>query len=68
MQNNIDYIYLDITENMLNLKKFLKLRDNKEQFNEIKANNRVGLPCAVINEGEEIYFDIENNLNYLKER
>lgn len=57
-QNNIDYIYLDITENMLNLKKFLKYRDNRPEFDEIKKTGRVGLPCIVINDGEKIVFDV----------
>ncbi|MBP1924754.1 glutaredoxin-related protein [Sedimentibacter acidaminivorans] len=66
MQNDISYLYLDITENMFNLKRFLKFRDNYEVFNEIKLNNRVGLPCIVVNNGEEIIFDIEKNLYKLK--
>ncbi len=67
MQNNINYLYLDITESMLNLKKFLKIRDNYEIFDEIRTNNRVGIPCIVINNGEEIIFDIEKNIDNLKE-
>lgn len=51
---------------MINLKRFLKFRDNYEVFNEIKLNNRVGLPCIVVNNGEEIIFDIEKNLYKLK--
>lgn len=67
LQNNINYLYLDITENMFNLKKFLKFRDNYKVFNEIKINNRVGLPCIIVNNGEEIIFDIEESLDKLKE-
>ncbi len=52
---------------MINLKKFLKYRDNYKDFAEIKINNRVGLPCIVVNNGEEIIFDIEKNLDKLKE-
>ncbi len=54
---NIKFLYLDITENMLNLKNFLKYRDNSPEFSEIKKAGRVGLPCVVINDGEEIVFD-----------
>lgn len=57
---------MDITENMLNLKKFLSFRDNYEIFDEIKINKYVGVPCVVVNNGEEIIFDIENNLDSLK--
>lgn len=42
---------------MLNLKRFLKLRDLAPEFKEIKENGRVGLPCIVINNGEKILFD-----------
>lgn len=55
--NNIKFLYLDITENMLYLKKFLKIRDNRPEFDEIKKAGRVGLPCIVINDGEQIFFD-----------
>ncbi|WP_352419759.1 hypothetical protein [Proteiniborus sp.] len=54
---NIKFLYLDITENMLNLKNFLKYRDTAPEFDEIKKAGRVGLPCIVINNGEEIVFD-----------
>ena len=53
----VKYIYLDITENMLNLKKFLQYRDNAPEFKEIKEAGRVGLPCIVIEKGEKILFD-----------
>nr|WP_244969347.1 hypothetical protein [Tissierella praeacuta] len=42
---------------MLNLKRFLKYRDNYEAFKEVKESGRVGLPCIVINDGERIIFD-----------
>ena len=48
---------MDISEGMFNLKKFLKYRDNYKEFDEIKKAGRVGLPCIVINDGEEIIFD-----------
>lgn len=54
---NIRFLYLDISENMLNLKTFLKYRDSAPEFDEIKKAGRVGLPCIVINNGEEIVFD-----------
>lgn len=55
--HNVKFVYLDITENMLNLKMFLKYRDNYEVFKEIKEAGRVGLPCIVVNDGEQIIFD-----------
>lgn len=64
---NVDFVYLDISENMINLKRFLKYRDNSPVFDEIKKSGRVGLPCIVINDGEEIIFDKEElNLDELR--
>lgn len=57
-KHGIEFIYLDITENMFNLKAFLKYRDNRPEFDEIKKAGRVGLPCVVINKGEKIFFEV----------
>lgn len=51
---------------MLNLKKFLKYRDNEPVFDEIKKAGRVGLPCIVINDGEEILFGEPENFDVLR--
>ena len=56
-KNGVEYLYLDITENMINLKQFLKYRDNAPEFKKIKENGFVGLPCIVINDGQQIIFD-----------
>ncbi|MCM1988669.1 hypothetical protein [Oceanirhabdus seepicola] len=56
-QNNVKFVYLDITDSMLNLKKFLKYRDARSEFEEIRQSNRVGLPCVMINKGEEFLFE-----------
>ena len=56
-KNNINYAYLDISEGMFNLKKFLSYRDNYKEFDEIKKTGREGLPCIVVNDGEQIIFD-----------
>ena len=50
-------MYRDITENMMNLKLFLNHRDNNPVFKEIREGGRVGLPCMVIGNGEQIVFD-----------
>lgn len=55
--HNIKFLYLDITENMMNLKAFLKYRDKYEEFEKIKESGSVGLPCIVVNRGEQIIFD-----------
>lgn len=56
-ENEVKFVYLDITESMLNLKLFLKHRDHAPEFKEIRENGRVGLPSIVINDGEEYIFD-----------
>jgi len=55
--HNIQFLYLDISENMLNIKTFLKYRDSAPEFDEIKKVGRVGLPCIVVDNGEKIIFD-----------
>lgn len=57
-KRNVKYLYLDITENLANLKKFLKFRENSA-FNFAKENGSIGIPAMVINDGEEIIFSIE---------
>jgi glutaredoxin-related protein len=66
-ENNINYINMDITENLLFLKMFLKYRDNNSAFNEIKEKGSIGIPCIVINEGEKLFFHQDTlNLDELK--
>lgn len=56
-ENGIKFIYLDITDSMLNLKRFLKYRDEAPEFKEVKEAGRVGVPCIIIDNGEKIVFD-----------
>lgn len=46
-----DYMYLEFSENIANLKKFLKLRDTEVLFDEIKKEGRVGVPCFKLSDG-----------------
>ena len=43
----VAFLYLNISENLLYLKKFLKLRDESELFVEIRKNGKIGIPCIV---------------------
>lgn len=56
---NIKFLYLDINENLANLKKFLTLRERPE-FDDAKANGYIGIPALVINDGERIIFEGES--------
>ena len=57
--HNVEYTLIDISTGMLPLKQFLKYRDTREEFAEIKEAGRVGLPCIVIDKGEKILFTHE---------
>lgn len=55
--NNVKFVYLDITDSMLNLKTYLKYRDSRPEFDEIKMKGRVGIPFIAINNGERFIFE-----------
>ena len=42
---------------MRNLKIYLKLRDTRPEFEEIKRTGRVGIPFTMIDNGEKLIFD-----------
>lgn len=67
-QAGITFAYIDITSGMLPLKRFLKYRDSRPEFDEIKSGGRVGLPCIVVNNGEteDILFELPENLDELR--
>ncbi|MBC8589606.1 hypothetical protein [Wansuia hejianensis] len=58
-ENNIEFNYVDITESMFNLKRFLKYRDNNEVFDNIRRKNMVGIPVVMINNGQKFFFKVE---------
>ena len=49
--NGVAYDFIDITDSMQNLKKFLKLRDTEDVFTDAKNNGYVGIPALVPEEG-----------------
>jgi len=55
--NGVSFDYIDITESMRNLKIYLKLRDTRPEFDEIKKVGRVGIPFIMINNGEKFIFE-----------
>lgn len=65
-KNGIQFEYIDITDSMRNLKIYLKLRDTRPEFDEIKKLGRVGVPLIMIGNGEKLIFD-EPVLDELKE-
>ena len=66
-QHNINFIEMDITENLLFMKMFLKFRDSRSEFDQVKEKGSIGLPCIVVNDGEKIILNFENlNIEGLK--
>ena len=52
-ENGIEYKYLNITENLGSMKQFLKLRDTKDEFKEIRGSGvHIGIPALIISPTE----------------
>ena len=47
----VPFLYMNISENLLFLKKFLKLRDENELFEPIRKNGKIGIPCILRENG-----------------
>ena len=47
----VPFVYLSITESLLALKQFLKLRENREEFNLIRQRGQIGIPCILDEDG-----------------
>lgn len=62
----IPFASVDISSGMLPLKQFLAYRDTRPEFAPVKESGRIGLPCIVINKGEQILFELPENLDDLK--
>lgn len=65
--NGIKFAYMDITEGLFNLKTYLKLRDTRPEFDEIKKIGIVGIPFIMINNGEKLIFDEHPDLDELRD-
>lgn len=50
-QAGVEYDYRDFSENLLNLKEFLALRDSLPMFEEVRREGRIGIPCIVKEDG-----------------
>ena len=47
----VPFLYLNISENLLYLKKFLKHRDGNELFEQIRQRGQIGIPCIEREDG-----------------
>lgn len=47
----VEYEFLDFSDNLRNLKEFLKLRDENPLFDEVRKAGKIGIPCIVRQDG-----------------
>ncbi len=56
--------YIDITENTMNMREFLHIRDHEAIFDEVKARGGIGIPLFVKEDGK-MTFDINEALSWI---
>ncbi|MCF2683574.1 glutaredoxin domain-containing protein [Faecalicatena contorta] len=61
-ERKADYVYLEFSNNMQNLKRFLKLRDTEAIFDAVKEQGKVGIPCFKLEDGT-LTLDLEEVLD-----
>lgn len=54
----LNYEYLDFSDDLKNLKEFLSLRDSSPVFEEIRKKGKIGIPCILSGDGT-LSFDWE---------
>jgi len=47
----VEYVYLDFSDSLRNLKEFLILREQDPQFREVKEKGGIGILCIVREDG-----------------
>lgn len=57
-KEKVKHQYIDITASTANMKEFLKLRDSRKEYDEIKEYGLIGIPSFVFEDGS-IEFDID---------
>lgn len=50
-QAGVPYEYLDFADSLWNLKVFLGLRDQEAAFSKIRAEEKIGIPCILREDG-----------------
>ena len=64
-ESGVRFLYLDITENLANMKKFLKARDTMKEFDETKRIGNIGIPSLILGDNERAILDIDELKDYL---
>lgn len=57
-KKGVTFRYFNITENLGYLKFLLKYRDERPEFEEVKRDGKIGIPCLMIGDGEKFIFDV----------
>ncbi|MCR2032830.1 hypothetical protein [Anaerofustis stercorihominis] len=61
----IHYDFIEITDSTTTMKEFLKYRDNEDLFEEIKRENKIGIPFFIFEDGFKT-LDINKAINHLE--
>ncbi|HAO69331.1 MAG TPA: glutaredoxin [Ruminococcaceae bacterium] len=64
-EEQIRYGYVDVTAGMAHLKKFLNLRDNRPEFDAVKEEGKIGIPCFVVDD-KDLYIMLPEDLDVLR--
>ena len=48
----VGFVYLSITDSLLAMKQFLKLRESREEFEPVRQRGQIGIPCILDEEGK----------------
>ena len=66
VKKNIEFEYIDVLQNMKNLKEFLNFRDNNSLFDECKEDNKIGIPLVVMEkDGETKLFTEKYKVDFI---
>ena len=67
LENDIRFAYVDISSSILNLKRFLAIRDTAPGYQEIREKHYVGVPCLQIEDQVMYIPDADFVRNLIKE-
>lgn len=65
-ENGIKHNYRDIMRSIVRLKEFLALRDKRKEFDIIKEEGIIGIPCFYFVDEDKILFDVDKVIDYVK--
>ncbi len=58
----IKYAYCDITESLVFLRAYLRLRDFHPAFDAVKELPSLGIPVIIVNDGEDVIFNFDESM------